>query len=161
MTEETGAEKRDEKSTAGRTRRNFLNTLLGVSGAAIAGGIFYPVIRYLTPPKNPGSIVGEVEVGPLDKFPRNSGTIFRFGNKPGLLVHTEAGELIALSAVCTHLSCTVEYRQDRKDIYCACHAGVYDQSGRNISGPPPRPLEKFHVEVRNGVIFVRKAESAG
>lgn len=154
-------DKKNEKRKIQPTRRRFLNTLLGVSGTAIVGGIFYPVIRYLTPPKNPGSIVGEVEVGPLDKFPRNSGTIFRFGNKPGLLVHTETGELVALSAVCTHLSCTVEYRQDRKDIYCACHAGVYDQSGKNISGPPPKPLERFHVEVRNGVVFVRKMEPAG
>lgn len=157
----TDEEKSNKKTVKEGTRRNFLNTLLRVSGAAIVGGIFFPVIRYLTPPKNPGSIVGEIEVGPLDKFPLNSGTIFRFGNKPGLLIHTSSGELIALSAVCTHLSCTVEYRGDRKDIYCACHAGIYNLNGKNIGGPPPKPLERFHVEVRNGVVFVRKMESAG
>ncbi len=139
-------------------RRRFMDFILGLSGVAVVGGIFYPVFKYLMPPENPGSIPGEVEVGPADKFPKNSGAIFRMGTSPGMLVRTPEGEFKAFSAVCTHLSCTVEYRPDYKDIYCACHAGKYDLNGNNVAGPPPRPLEEYRVEVRKGVVYVRKGE---
>ena len=146
----------------GMVRRLFINTLLSLSGLAVVGGIVYPIFKYLMPPKNPGSIPGEVEVGPVEKFAKGTGTIFRFGNKPGMLIRTMEGAFIAISAECTHLSCTVEYRPDRKDIYCACHAGIYDLNGKNIAGPPPKPLEKFHVEEKDGKVLVRKdAPTAG
>ena len=50
------------------------------------------------------------------------------------------GNYRALSATCTHLGCIVQYRSDLQEIWCACHNGLYDLNGRNISGPPPRPL---------------------
>jgi Rieske Fe-S protein len=54
----------------------------------------------------------------------------------------------AFNALCTHIDCTVKYRADKGDIFCACHEGVYDLNGRNISGPPPRPLEVYKVTLR-------------
>ena len=140
-------------------RRRFLNLLLGVSGLALVGGIIYPIFRYLMPPKNPGSMTGKVEVGPESEFRPGSGTIFRFGDKPGILIRGPDGSLAAYSAVCTHLGCTVGYRPDHKDIYCACHGGVYNLNGKNIAGPPPKPLEKYHVKVENGKVYVSKNET--
>jgi len=137
-------------------RRRFLNILLVISGLAIIRGIIYPVFRYLLPPENPGSIPGEVEVGPISEVAANSAKIFRFGTKPGILVHLSDNDFRAFSAVCTHLSCTVEYRPDHQDFYCPCHAGVYDLNGRNIGGPPPGPLEEYHVELRNEKIYVSR-----
>ena len=137
-------------------RRRFLNTLLALSGLAIIRGIIYPVFKYLIPPENPGSIPGEVEIGPSSGLAPNSAKIFRFGTRPGILVRLSDGSFKAFSAVCTHLSCTVEYRQDHQDIYCPCHAGVYDLNGKNIAGPPPGPLEEFHVELRKDVVYVSK-----
>ena len=55
------------------------------------------------------------------------------------------GEPRAFNAVCTHLQCTVEYRAASQDIFCNCHNGVYDLNGRNIAGPPPRPLEVYQA----------------
>jgi Rieske Fe-S protein len=54
----------------------------------------------------------------------------------------------AFNAVCTHVDCTVIYRSDPGDIFCNCHDGVYDLSGQNVSGPPPRPLEMYQVTLR-------------
>lgn len=155
---ETAKDKSDNISAAVVKRRRFLNAFLSISGMAVMAGIVYPIIRYLTPPENPGAILGEVEVGAVDKFPPNTGTIFRYGTKPGMLIHQEDGTITAVIAVCTHLSCTVEYREDHKDLFCACHAGRFDLNGKNIAGPPPEPLEKFHVDVRDGVIYVRKED---
>jgi cytochrome b6-f complex iron-sulfur subunit len=63
-----------------------------------------------------------------------------------------------LSATCTHLDCTVQNRPDWGIIWCACHNGKYDYDGNNISGPPPRPLEKFNVNEVDGVIFVSRGK---
>ena len=86
----------------------------------------------------------------------NSARPFRFGNRPGILVRTEAGELRAFSAVCTHLDCTVQFREDISRIWCACHNGHFDLTGRNVQGPPPRPLDTYEVNVRDDEIVVSK-----
>jgi Rieske Fe-S protein len=92
---------------------------------------------------------------PADIKP-NSGQIFRFGSQPGILVRTPAGELRAFSAVCTHLSCIVQYRADIGHLWCACHNGHFDLNGKNIAGPPPKPLEQYVVNTRGEQIFVGK-----
>ena len=61
------------------------------------------------------------------------------------------------AATCTHLACTVQYRPERSDIWCACHDGVYDANGTNVSGPPPRPLTKIDVNVRGDKIVLRRS----
>ncbi len=71
-----------------------------------------------------------------------------------LVIRTDTGELRAFNATCTHLDCTVQYREDKKDIWCACHNGTFDLSGRNISGPPPRPLDDYVVNIVDGEIVV-------
>jgi Rieske Fe-S protein len=87
----------------------------------------------------------------------NTGQIFKFGSRPGILVRTSAGDLRAFSAVCTHLNCTVQYRSDLSEIWCACHNGHYDLNGKNVAGPPPRPLDAFVVNVRGAQIVVSKS----
>ena len=77
--------------------------------------------------------------------------VFKFGTKPGLLIRTADGELQAYNAVCTHLQCTVQYKADTAQIWCACHNGLYDLQGNVVSGPPPRPLERLTV-VRWGML---------
>ena len=73
---------------------------------------------------------------------------------PGIFLEIKA------SATCTHLSCTVQYRDDLHEVWCACHNGMYDLNGRNVSGPPPRPLESFEVQVRGEEIYVRRRREA-
>jgi cytochrome b6-f complex iron-sulfur subunit len=89
-----------------------------------------------------------------DDVPSNFGRIFKFGSRPGILVRTPSGELRAFSARCTHLDCTVQYREDLSHIWCACHNGHFDLNGRNIAGPPPEPLQTFDVNERGGQIVV-------
>ncbi|MGQ9834577.1 MAG: QcrA and Rieske domain-containing protein, partial [Thermoanaerobaculaceae bacterium] len=57
-----------------------------------------------------------VLAGKLSDLPPNSGKIFRFGAKPGILIRTPAGEVRAFAAICTHLNCTVQYRADFQHI---------------------------------------------
>lgn len=137
------------------TRKRFVDWVLGTSAGGLLAAVLYPVIRYVVPPDVAESAVSSVVV-PItpDEMPSNSGRIFRFGSKPGILIRTDSGELRAFSARCTHLDCTVQYRDDLHHIWCACHNGHYDQSGRNIEGPPPRPLTPYDVNVRGDQIVV-------
>jgi len=140
----------------GRTKRDFLKYVLGGGLFAWAVSVIYPLVQYLKPPKQAEVEVTSAEAGNLSTMEKDSGTIIRFGSRPVILVRTATGELRAFSATCTHLDCTVQYRKDLGVIWCACHNGKYDLTGRNISGPPPRPLEEFRVTVQGDNIFVSK-----
>ena len=140
------------------TRRGFINWFLGTSAGAFLVSVLYPVSRYLVPPPVAESTAGTVtlSIKPDDVKP-NTGQIFKFGNRPAILVRAPSGELRAFSAVCTHLNCTVQYRPDLSHIWCACHNGHFDLNGKNIAGPPPRPLEPFVVNARGNQIVVSKS----
>jgi cytochrome b6-f complex iron-sulfur subunit len=118
------------------------------------------VLRYLIPPPVPDLGGDEVVASKVGDLRPNGAKIFRFGTRPALLLMTAEGEYRALSAVCTHLSCTVQYRNDLHQVWCACHNGLYDLTGRNISGPPPRPLDSFQVHVRGDEIVVSRKREA-
>ncbi len=140
------------------SRRTFINWFLGTSAGAFLLAVLYPVSRYLIPPPGGESTAASVTL-PMkaaDVAP-NSGHIFKFGNRPGILIRTPAGELRAFSATCTHLNCTVQYRADLRHIWCACHNGHFDLQGDNIAGPPPRSLEQYVVNVRGDEIVVNKS----
>ena len=147
----------DEALDREATRRRFINWFLGTSAGAFLLSVLYPVGRYLIPPEVGESTAGTVTLAikPDDVKP-NTGQIFKFGSRPGILVRTAQGELKAFSAVCTHLSCTVQYRSDISHIWCACHNGHYDLNGKNIEGPPPRPLDAYVANARGNQIVVSK-----
>ena len=128
-------------------RRRFLSAILGAGFVSTAVAILYPIWRYLIPPPTGEASTASVVAARLADVKPNSGVIFKFGNKPGILVRTAEGELRAFSAVCTHLNCTVQYKNDTSQIWCACHNGMYDLGGNVVSGPPPRPLEEFVVDL--------------
>jgi Rieske Fe-S protein len=138
-------------------RRGFLVSGLYAGAAALAAAVLYPILAYLKPPKVTGEQVDAVRVGPEKDFSPGSGTPFRFGNRPGLLVRLANGEFHAFDATCTHLNCTVQFKKDAGIIWCACHNGRYDLSGRNIGGPPPKPLTAFKVVVKGGDVFALRA----
>jgi Rieske Fe-S protein len=121
--------------------------------AATLVAILYPVARFLRPRNAPRSgameVIAPYRVNQLKpdshgRWPRP----FDFGGRPCLVILTPDGKVRAFNAVCTHLQCTVEYREAQADIFCNCHNGVYDLHGRNVSGPPPQPLEEYVVALR-------------
>jgi Rieske Fe-S protein len=137
-------------------RRYFVNSLLSSGIVATAASIFYPILRFVIPPESAESGVMSISAGKPDDVPPNSGMIFKFGGEPGLLVRTAEGELRAFSARCTHLNCTVQYDPGEKLIVCACHGGIFDLNGKNIAGPPPKPLLPFSVNIRGDEIVVSR-----
>lgn len=140
-----------------QSRRRWISLLLGSGVLASIASFVYPAIRYMIPPPVGESTSRSVVAANVNELKNNSGKIFKFGSKPALLVRTPDGDYRAFTAVCTHLNCTVQYRSDLHEIWCACHNGLYDLSGRNVSGPPPRPLETFQVNVQGEDIVVTRS----
>lgn len=65
---------------------------------------------------------------------------------------------LVLSATCTHLGCTVNWKSDEGssgEFVCPCHGGRFDRNGNVISGPPPKPLKRVPANVENGEIYAR------
>ena len=138
-------------------RRRFLDYLLGFSAVSTFGAILYPILKYMIPPQIVEAQQNSVMVGKNAEFATNTGKIFKFGSKPGIIIRTDTGDLKAFSASCTHLACIVQYDPASKQIVCACHNGKYDLTGKNVAGPPPRPLEAFTVNVKGDDVTVTRA----
>jgi Rieske Fe-S protein len=150
----------DPKSQPEPARRRLIEILLGGGLLASFATFVYPVLRYLVPPPVAELGADQVIADKIGELKPNSAKIFRFGSRPGLLIRNTDGSYRALSATCTHLGCIVQYRGDLLEIWCACHNGLYDLNGRNISGPPPRPLEVYEVHLRgDDVVVSRKREA--
>jgi len=147
-------------------RRNWLLAVLGGWIAITLGIIAFPVVLFLWPRKVTRS--GELAMV-ADRLDQLRAKLlkgewpapFDFGGKPCLLVITPEGaerlrqgkrlelnDLRAFNAICTHTDCTVEFRPQPGDIFCNCHNGRYNLDGKNVSGPPPRPLEPYKVSLR-------------
>jgi cytochrome b6-f complex iron-sulfur subunit len=141
------------------SRRSWMRIAL----ATIAGScsaLLYPIERYVVPPSEVAVSAAEALAGTIGEMPPNSGKTFRFGSRPALLVRLATGEYRSMSAVCTHLGCTVQYRPEAQQIWCACHNGCYDLNGKNVSGPPPRGLDSYDVQVRGQEIYAIRKQAA-
>jgi cytochrome b6-f complex iron-sulfur subunit len=132
-------------------RRKFLGVCIAGATVAAAGAAAYPVFRYLAP-RSGQQGANKVEFAETD-LPAGEAKFFEYTGSSAVLVNSKNG-VIALSAVCTHLGCIVQWEKDKQDFLCPCHAGRYSPDGTVTAGPPPRPLAKIPVNVANGKITV-------
>lgn len=145
----------------GFDRRKFINIVLGGGFLGWLVSIFYPVISYLKPPPIPEANINSIKAGPAGEFRPNTAKIVKFGRRPVIIIRTANGDFVAFEATCTHLDCIVQYRADTRQILCACHNGIYDLKGRNVSGPPPKPLDELSVNIIEEEIVVSKPTEMG
>ena len=138
-------------------RRAFLGNFLSLSVGALAAAVLYPVFRFMSPPRVAEDVGTRVLAGKVSEIAKEGWKIFPFGSEPGILIEKSPGEYRAFAATCTHLECTVQFDKPSGRIWCACHNGFYDLAGRNVAGPPPRPLKAFAVQVTGDDIFVSRA----
>lgn len=134
------------------SRRRFLRQLTVFGGAVL-----------LSPALSADPDTIWVPVGPVAKF-GPAGFIrvmLKTPNQEVVYITRQAkGTYLALSGQCTHKGCSVDWQGDHKRFFCLCHHGVYDAFGKNIGGPPPRPLESLSTRVdEKGVLSVRKPVS--
>jgi cytochrome b6-f complex iron-sulfur subunit len=134
---------------AGTSRRRFLNWFLGTTAGALVVAVVYPVLRFVSPPQVAEAATNQIEAGNTNdpELLEKGFKIVRFGAEPVILVKVGENDFRAFSATCTHLDCVVDYRKEKSAIWCNCHNGSYDLQGRNVGGPPPKPLAPFKVHI--------------
>lgn len=137
-------------------RRSVIRLLLGSGFGASILSFLYPALKFMNPPAIAESSVNQVSGGKVTDLKPNSARVFRFGSRPALLVRTASGEFRAFTAVCTHLNCTVQYNDQSRQIWCACHNGQFDLNGKVVGGPPPKPLEQFAVHLQGEEVIVTR-----
>jgi Rieske Fe-S protein len=143
-------------------RRDFGRFLVLTSGAFVVGQAWIAA-QHLVRANRPAP--PRARIAALDAVPVGSAIVFAY---PGpqdrcLLIRPDERTLVAYSQSCTHLSCAVIPRVNEGVLHCPCHEGYFDLlTGRNIAGPPPRPLPKIVLEIeRNDVYAVGIEERAG
>ncbi len=155
------AQHADHDDVPPMTRNDFTRTLFALVALTWGGLTSFPIFMYLNPPasdQEERSKVTSIEVCKVSELPPGTGKNFRFGSFPAVLICTKDNQLHAFKAICTHLGCTVQFRPEMQKVYCACHGGEYDAStGKNIAGPPPKPLTALKAEVKDGKIVVSLA----
>jgi cytochrome b6-f complex iron-sulfur subunit len=136
------------------TRRRFLDFAITFFIGLGAIGTVYPVLRFLFPPKeNVGGREEKILAGELSEIPEGKSKFFRFRNKPSIIINTKVG-ITAVSAVCTHLGCIVKWDETTHLLKCPCHEGIFDPTGKVLSGPPPKPLAPLQVQIVEDKIYV-------
>jgi len=130
-------------------RRRLINAFLGTSVGAFVASVVYPILRFVSPPRVPEAATHQVEVGPTNdpELLEKGFKIIPFGQEPVIVIRVADDDYRAFSATCTHLDCVVEYQRAERRIWCNCHDGHYDLAGRNVAGPPPRPLTPYPVHL--------------
>ncbi len=146
-----------------RSRRGFLG-FLGAVGLGWLAAAIYPVFRYLSPqaPPDPFGEDGRALVEKITSAEVSQpgmGGNGKYGNRGLLIFRNQSGTLKAFDSKCTHAGCNVAFEGER--IYCHCHGGTYDLEGRNIAGPPPRPLTELGVVEEDGLLHVYRLTGGG
>ncbi|WP_071395580.1 ubiquinol-cytochrome c reductase iron-sulfur subunit [Bacillus tuaregi] len=157
------------------SRRQFLNyTLTGVGGF-MAAGMLMPMVRFAVDPVLKHTSGGDFiatpqKVSEITNVPTR--VDFAFTQKDAWyesevtnsawVYKDDKGEIIALSPVCKHLGCTVDWNTDKSHpdhFYCPCHGGLYSKDGKNIPGTPPiARLDEYPFKEKDGLLYLGKAE---
>ncbi len=132
-------------------RRHFLLWVWGAIMVTLAGQAGLALVSFFKPFIEPGSFGGKVNAGRIEEFPVGSITHIHQGR---FYVSRSDEGVLAMWQRCTHLGCTVPWRDDEGQFHCPCHGGLYNKKGEVIGGPPPRPLDLFPVEIVDGEIMV-------
>lgn len=134
------------------TRRQFLGFAWALSLTGLIGQAGAALIRFFQPRLEEGAFGGKVTAGEAEEFA--AGTVSHVQKGRFYISRLEDGGMLALWHQCTHLGCTVPWRDDEGLFHCPCHSSIFSPRGEVISGPAPRPLDLFPIEVVEGQIVV-------
>lgn len=133
-----------------QSRRQFLLSGWKVGGAVLIGAAAYTAYEALRPLAG-GSSGSKLKVGPSENFPKDTATYFPEGR---LYVVNAKDDLFALSQKCPHLGCTVPFCESSGRFECPCHGSIFDLGGEYITGPSPRGLDRYPIDVKGDALVV-------
>jgi Rieske Fe-S protein len=162
-----------ENSNTGR--RSFLGYCTGLLMMAIGLMVSVPALGYFLAPlrrKGAGEEAGSAfqDAGPVADLPVGQWRLLSLdvvqedGWKKTRVRHaiwvrrkSDGDEgITVLSSICPHLGCPINWHPDLTEFMCPCHGGIFNADGKNIAGPPPRPMDQLkEIKVVGGRLWVR------
>ncbi len=133
-------------------RRDFLGWLWGLSLAGLFAETGVALFQFFKPRVESGSFGSEVVAGTLEEFGLNTVSYVQKGRL--YISRLEDGGVLALWQRCTHLGCTVPWREASGEFNCPCHSSIFNRQGEVLGGPAPRPLDLFPVSLKEGKLVV-------
>ena len=155
----------------GISRRSFVTGVVAFLGSVIASVIGIPAIGYLIAPGLKKQTSDEwVPIGKLEDIPTDIPVLSTFTRTSQIgwersatsfgvyVIRKSADEFDVFSNICTHLSCRVTWKEDQEAFVCPCHNGIFAKDGSIVSGPQPRPLDRFEYKIEDGMLLVHLVE---
>src|SRR5436309_2200480 len=68
-----------------------------------------------------------------------------------MIVRVSDTQVVALSAICTHAGCSMDYAVGQKVLDCPCHGSQFATDGSVLRGPAARPLRVYNVTMVNNM----------
>jgi len=133
-------------------RRQFLAWAWGVSLVGLFGQAGVALLQFLRPRLEAGGFGGDVVAGAIEEF--EAGQVNYIMRGRVYISRLEDGGFLALWQRCTHLGCTVPWREDEGLFHCPCHSSLFNRKGEVIGGPAPRPLDLFPLRSEEGELVV-------
>ena len=96
----------------------------------------------------------QLSAGKLSTLAIGDARLVSHSDQPVFVVRVAESQVLAVSAVCTHMRCVLRWKRDNATFQCPCHDGAFDRTGNVLSGPPKRPLPQFAAEIRADEIIV-------
>jgi cytochrome b6-f complex iron-sulfur subunit len=135
------------------SRRRFLSQAVMGFGALFGLGLLVVRFAQFLIPAQKSKRYEAVLIGAERSMPVGEARPMTLGDQKLIVLRTEEG-IVAFSRRCTDLGCLVSWNKERQQFVCPCHQGVFDKAGRNVAGPPPRPLDRFEVVKRGEQVYV-------
>jgi menaquinol-cytochrome c reductase iron-sulfur subunit len=148
------------------TRRSFYIGAIYGLWATIAAALSLPALVYLFLPPKMRIAEEWVEVTDLAKLPANvpSEVMFRRNRVDGWKVQSEKStawvvkqadnSVVAFGPQCTHLGCAYHWEERKNEFLCPCHSSLFGVDGKVVSGPAPRPLDRYDTKVQGGKLLL-------
>ncbi len=138
-------------------RRQFLGYAWVLSLVGLFGQAGAALFTFFQPRIVPGQYGGQVAAGQVGEF--QPGTVSHIQRGRFYISRLEDGSMLALWHRCTHLGCTVPWNEAEGQFHCPCHSSIFNTKGEVISGPAPRPLDLFPIEIVDGRVVVDTSRS--
>lgn len=132
-------------------RRQFLSTMWKACvGLFVAAGAWtsWDLIK----PLPISGFGGKVRAVPPESVPETG--VLEIRAAKAFLTRDADGEIVALAEKCTHLGCRVPFCNSSGQFECPCHGSVFNRLGEYRAGPAPRGLDRYPVEVENGLLVI-------
>jgi menaquinol-cytochrome c reductase iron-sulfur subunit len=154
------------------SRRQFHTSFIYGLWSLIAGALSLPAVVYLLFPPRPRKEGQWVEAGDVAQMPLRTPeeVVFRRNRVDGWKVSSEKTtawvvrmsekEVVAFAPQCTHLGCAYHWEPRNGNFLCPCHTSAFSIEGKVLSGPAPRPLDRYQAKVEGGKLLIGPMEES-